>query len=170
MSLFERMANWSWPTRLAVSGVFLGVSTFLLIFANRFWPWGWLVGIVILLIPVFFREKHSEYQASDGEVWAHAEMVLGRAAFDRLLAEFSKKFPRSLAVERLNSILTRVSELKDGESAAFSLHLKNNDIESPFELAVRAGESDLLIRVRGRDEALSLLKEMTAKLGAHSSI
>lgn len=164
------MVHWSWPTRLAVSGFFFAFSTSLLIFAHRLWIWGWIVGAVILLIPVFFPEKHHEYQGSDGEVLARAEMTLQRDVFFRLFTGIAEIFPRSVSTERRNSISRRVSELKAGESATFSLHLKNDEIESPLELTVRAGQTNLSVRACGRDPALSLLKRIAAKLGASSSI
>ena len=47
-SMFEWWAGLPWWLRLIVAQVFLLVST-LLWFAGTFWPWGWAVGVVLLL-------------------------------------------------------------------------------------------------------------------------
>ena len=35
--------------RYGVSLALIGVSTYLFFFANRFWPWGWALGLVLLI-------------------------------------------------------------------------------------------------------------------------
>lgn len=170
MDFYERMVHWSWPARLAISGSFFAFSALLLIFAHQFWIWGWIVGGVILLVPLVFREKHHEYRASDAEVLERTEITIPRETFARLLANLAEHFPRSLKPERRNPIASRVDDLQAGQSATFSLHLKNEVIESPFELTARSTGNDLILWVCGRDPALSLLKEIAAKVGASSSV
>jgi hypothetical protein len=48
MGLFEWWAGLPWWLRVGVAGVFLLLSTILWL-ANRFWPWGWAVGVVLLI-------------------------------------------------------------------------------------------------------------------------
>ena len=46
--MFEWWAGLPWQLRVGVAVFFLLVSTAFW-FANRFWPWGWAIGIVLLL-------------------------------------------------------------------------------------------------------------------------
>ena len=47
-ALIEWWAGLPWWLRFGVAGLFLLVSTALW-FAGRFWPWGWVLGVVLLL-------------------------------------------------------------------------------------------------------------------------
>jgi hypothetical protein len=49
MGFIEWWADLPAPLRYGTAVIFLGVSTFLW-FLGRFWPWGWVVGIVLLLM------------------------------------------------------------------------------------------------------------------------
>lgn len=46
--MFEWWAGLPWWLRVGVAMLFLLAST-ILWFAGRFWPWGWAVGVVLLL-------------------------------------------------------------------------------------------------------------------------
>jgi hypothetical protein len=43
-------AGLDWWIRLSVAGFLLAVSTALWVFADRIWPWGWVAGLVLLLL------------------------------------------------------------------------------------------------------------------------
>ena len=47
--MFEWFADIPWYIRLSIALAFILLSTALYFFANRFWPWGWAVGAVLLL-------------------------------------------------------------------------------------------------------------------------
>ena len=47
-ALFEWWAGLPWLLRVCVALVFLLISTILWL-AGRFWPWGWAIGVVLLL-------------------------------------------------------------------------------------------------------------------------
>ncbi len=46
--MFEWWAGLPWWLRAGVALLFLFVST-IVWFMGRFWPWGWVVGVVLLL-------------------------------------------------------------------------------------------------------------------------
>ena len=47
--MFDWWAELPWQLRAGVAVIFLLVSTGLWL-AGTFWPWGWMVGIVLLLL------------------------------------------------------------------------------------------------------------------------
>jgi hypothetical protein len=46
--------------RLIVGLVLLGIST-LIWFGGRFWPWGWVVGVILLLAAIPGGPRRSEF-------------------------------------------------------------------------------------------------------------
>ena len=48
MLFFEWWGGLHWGLRLGVAGAFIAISTITFI-AGRFWPWGWAVGLVLLV-------------------------------------------------------------------------------------------------------------------------
>ncbi len=48
MRFFEWIGSLPWWLRLSVAGIFILIST-LMYFGGTFWPWGWAVGLVLLL-------------------------------------------------------------------------------------------------------------------------
>jgi hypothetical protein len=48
MGLWEWFGSIPWWARLSLSGVFILIST-VRFFTGTFWPWGWAVGVVLLL-------------------------------------------------------------------------------------------------------------------------
>lgn len=49
-SMFEWWAGLSPWIRYGVAVFFLGLSTLLFFAFDRFWPWGWVVGVILLLL------------------------------------------------------------------------------------------------------------------------
>jgi len=47
--LFEWWAGQHWTLRIGVAVAFILLSTIFLL-AGRFWPWGWAVGVILLLL------------------------------------------------------------------------------------------------------------------------
>ena len=60
MGLFEWWAGLPWWLRVGVALAFLLAST-LLWFADRFWPWGWVVGVVLLIFSFPSKAERKGY-------------------------------------------------------------------------------------------------------------
>jgi hypothetical protein len=60
MRLFEWWAGLPWWLRVGVAVAFLLSSTILLL-AGRFWPWGWAVGVVLLLFSFPSKAERKGY-------------------------------------------------------------------------------------------------------------
>lgn len=60
MWLFEWWAGLSPLLRFGIAGVFLAIST-ILWFCDRFWPYGWGVGLVLLMFSFPSRAERKGY-------------------------------------------------------------------------------------------------------------
>ena len=62
MGFFEWWADLNPWARYGVSLLFLGISTGLFFFADTVWPWGWVVGGILLC---FSGKSHAEKNGYD---------------------------------------------------------------------------------------------------------
>ncbi|MEO0795986.1 MAG: hypothetical protein AAFX93_12530 [Verrucomicrobiota bacterium] len=144
MGFFEKMVGWSWKTRIMVSAGLFFVS-FLFLLGNRIWPWGWVVGVLNLLVPFIFREQESVFDVEIEEVeFDECEFDLKIDEVENYFLELEKQLESGFDEERALKLVNSLLGLQPGQIKMMEYNVRYQATSAPFRIHAKAESNEII--------------------------